>query len=132
MAERNKLIQPIIRESTIEQLLGVLEQLSPQELMAFEEKFFEMKQQRIAALADEEVLQQQITYRFPKRKKQRVRALLSMSNAGVLTQAEKLELDALIEEFEQKSLEKAEAMHLLAQRKGTIERISGNGEGTCS
>jgi hypothetical protein len=130
MDEQNKLIQPIIRESTIEQLLGALEQLSPQELMAFEEQFFEMKRQRIAALADEEALQQQIAYRFPKRKKQRVRALLSKSNAGVLTQAEKLELDALIEEFEQKSLEKAEAMHLLKQQKGTIERISGSGEET--
>ncbi len=59
-------------------------------------------------------------------------ALLSKSHAGVLTQAEKLELDGLIEEFEQKSLEKAEAMHLLAQQKGTIERISGNGEETRS
>jgi ABC-type lipopolysaccharide export system ATPase subunit len=89
--------------------------------MEFEEKFFEMKQQRIVSLADEKVLQQQIAYRFPKGKKQRMRALLSKSNAGVITQAEKLELDELIEEFEQKSLEKAEAMYLLAQRKQKVE-----------
>ena len=132
MAEQNKPIQPITRESTIEQLLGMLEQLSPQELMAFEEKFFEMKQQRIASLADEKVLHQQIAYRFPKAKKQRVRTLLAKNNAGVITRGEKLELDGLIEEFEQRSLEKAEVMHLLAQRKGKIERISGNGEETRS
>lgn len=113
---------------TIEQLLSALEQLSPQELMEFEEKFFEMKQQRITSLADEKVLQQQIAYRFPKRKKQRMRALLSKSNAGVITQAEKLELDGLIEEFEQKSLEKAEAMYLLAQRKQKIETMKDSGE----
>ena len=111
----------ITKKFTIEQLLSTLEQLNPQELMEFEEKFFEMKQQRIASLADEKVLQQQIAYRFPKGKKQRMRALLSKSNAGVITQAEKLELDELIEEFEQKSLEKAEAMYLLAQRKQKVE-----------
>jgi len=116
MEKQNKLTQQITPES-IEQLLGALEQLSLQELMAFEEKFFEMKQQRIACLADEKILQQQIAYRFPKRKKQRMRTLLSKSNAGVVTIAEKVELDRLIEEFEQKSLEKAEAMYLLVQRK---------------
>lgn len=115
---------------TIEQLLSALEQLSPQELMEFEEKFFEMKQQCITSFADEKVLQQQIAYRFPKRKKQRMRALLSKSNAGVITQAEKLELDGLIEEFEQKSLEKAESMYLLAQRQKKIETIPDEGEGT--
>jgi hypothetical protein len=109
----------ITTKFTIEQLLSTLEQLNPQELMEFEEKFFEMKQQRITSLADEKVLQQQIAYRFPKRKKQRMRALLSKSNAGVITQAEKFELDGLIDQFEQKSLEKVEAMYLLAQRKQT-------------
>ena len=111
-------------------MLSALEQLSPQELMEFEEKFFEMKQQCITSFADEKVLQQQIAYRFPKRKKQRMRALLSKSNAGVITQAEKFELDGLIEEFEQKSLEKAESMYLLAQRQKKIETIPDEGEGT--
>ncbi|HIE26845.1 TPA: hypothetical protein EYP66_06125 [Candidatus Poribacteria bacterium] len=122
----------ITTKFTIEQLLSALEQLSPQELMEFEEKFFEMKQQCITSLADEKVLQQQIAYRFPKRKKQRMRALLSKSNAGVITQAEKLELDGLIEEFEQKSLEKAEAMYLLSQRKQKIETIPDEGDGARS
>lgn len=125
MEKQIKLTQQITPAS-IEQLLGTLEQLDLQELMAFEEKFFEIKQQRIASLTDEKVLQQQIAYRFPKRKKQRMRTLLSKSSAGVITIAEKLELDGLIEEFEQKSLEKAEAMYLLAQRKqkDEDERIS--------
>ena len=122
----------ITTKFTIEQLLSALEQLSPHELMEFEEKFFEMKQQCITSLADEKVLQQQIAYRFPKRKKQRMRALLSKSNAGVITQAEKLELDGLIEEFEQKSLEKAEAMYLLSQRKQKIETIPDEGDGARS
>ncbi|MBM3237112.1 hypothetical protein FJZ31_12540 [Candidatus Poribacteria bacterium] len=122
----------ITTKFTIEQLLGALEQLSPQELLEFEEKFFDMKQQRIVFLADEKVLQQQIAYRFPKRKKQRMCALLSKSNAGVITREEKLELDGLIEEFEQKSLEKAEAMYLLAQRKQKIDTIPDEGKETRS
>lgn len=106
---------------TVEQLLDGIKKLSPQELMEFEEKFFEIKQQRIASLADEKILKQQIAYRFPKKKKRRMRNLLSKNNAGTITQVERLELDELIEEFEQKSLEKAEAMCLLAQRKQKAE-----------
>ena len=117
MEKQNEPSQQITSVSTVEQLLDVLEQLSPQELIEFEEKFFEMKRQRITCLGDEKFLQQQIAYRFPEKKKQRVRTLLSKSNAGEITQAEKLELDGLVEEFEQKSLEKAESMYLLTQRK---------------
>lgn len=102
--------------STVEQLLDGIKRLAPQELIEFEEKFFEIKQQRIASLADEKVLQQQIAYRFPEKKKQRMRVLLYKNNAGTITQAEKFELDELIEEFEQKSLEKAEAMYLLTHQ----------------
>lgn len=109
-----------VTQNTMEQLLDELERLSPQELMEFEEKFFEFKHQRIASLADEKVLQQQVGYRFPKKKKQRMRALLSKNNAGIITQAERLELDELIEEFEQRSLEKAEAMYILTQRKQKV------------
>jgi hypothetical protein len=130
MKQQNSASQQITSDSSIDLMLNALEQLSTQELMAFEEKFFEMKRRRIASLADESILRQQISYRFPKQKRLRVRDLLSKGNAGVLTHAEKLELDALIDEFDQKSLEKAEAMHLLAQQKQKSQGKENSCEGT--
>ncbi|MCH8294169.1 hypothetical protein IH992_24065 [Candidatus Poribacteria bacterium] len=119
---------PVTTKFTVEQLLDTLEQLSPQELIEFEDQFFEIKQKRIASFADENTLNQQIAYQFPEKKKLRMRKLLSKNNAGTITQAEKLELDGLIEEFEQKSLEKAEAMSLLAQRKQKHKAVATEGK----
>lgn len=58
------------------------------------------------------------SYRFPPTKQRRMDELLDKGNAGLLTARDRKELDELIEEFEERTLQKALAVDALHERTG--------------
>ncbi len=58
------------------------------------------------------------TYRFPAAKQRRMDELLHKGNAGKLGARERQELDELVEEFEERTLQKALALDVLQKKAG--------------
>ncbi len=76
---------------------------------------------------DEARLRRIATYRFPAAKQRRMDDLLDKGNAGKLGVAERRELEELMEEVEERTLQKALAMDALRKRKGGKYSIAFNG-----
>ncbi len=101
-------------ELTMEQLLQAIEQLTDNELMQFETEYRAKRLKRLSELDTMLDLHSAIAYRFPREKQERLDDLIDKNNAGTITEAERSELAALVEEFDQKTLEKAQAMYRYA------------------
>ena len=107
-------------ELTVEQLFHAIEQLTDDELIQFETEY---PKRRLKRLFEEDTilpLHSTIAYRFPQEKQERLDDLIDKNNAGTITEVERRELAALVEEFDQKTLEKAQAMYRLAILKNRL------------
>ena len=101
-------------ELTVEQLLKAIEKLTGDELIQFETEYPKRrlkKQSEMDMMLD---LHSAIAYRFPEEKQERLDDLVDKNNAGTITEVERNELAALVEEFDPKTLDKAQAMYKLA------------------
>jgi hypothetical protein len=112
-------IQPNV-ELTVEQLLDAIEQLTDDELIQFETEYPKRRLKRSSKVDAMLDLHSAIAYRFPKEKQERLDDLIDKNNLGTITEAERDELAALVEAFDQKTLEKAQAMHRLAMLKNRL------------
>jgi membrane-bound lytic murein transglycosylase MltF len=100
-------------ELTVEQLLQAIEQLTDDELVQFETEYPRRRLKTISEIDTMLDLHSAIAYRFPQEKQKRLDDLIDKNNAGTITEAERSELAALVEEFDQKTLEKTQAMYRL-------------------
>ena len=107
-------------ELTVEQLLQAIEQLTDDELIQFETEYPKRRLKKLSEMDTMLDLHSTIAYRFPKEKQERLDDLIDKNNAGTITEAEHSELAALVEEFDQKTQEKAQAMYQLALLKNRL------------
>jgi len=98
---------------TAEEVLVAVEQLPPRERERFDRTW---SASRIGKGTRSQVEGWRATaaYRFPLSQQRRLDDLLDQQNAGTLTDLERKELHALLEEVERRNAAKAEAMHRLA------------------
>jgi len=101
---------------TLEQLIAATQQLTPAEFREFLGKLSDQSRRQLALQADEQTLRNVVRYEWSAAKQARLGRLLGKGNAGSLTTGERAELNRLVDEVEQRSLEKAEALHELLQR----------------
>lgn len=103
-----------LEKLTVEQLFQKIEKLTDDELIEFETKYSEKRLKRLSEIDTILDLHSAITYRFPDEKQERLDELIDKNNLGIITKAKRHELAGLVEEFDQKTLEKAQAMYRLA------------------
>ncbi len=99
---------------TVEQLVDAVKQLTPQEWERFERQLTALR--RASSDNGSESLRQQAGYKFPARVQRRLSRLLAKQREAELSAAERAELDALLEEYDRRLVEKAEVRHALRQR----------------
>jgi len=107
-------------ELTVEQLLQAVEQLTDDELVSFDAEYQERRLKKLPEKDTMLELHSAIAYRFPREKQERLDDLIDKNNVGTITEVERYELAALVEEFDQKTLEKAQAMYQLALLKDRV------------
>ena len=115
-------------ELTVEQLLQAIEQLTDDELIQFETEYPKRRLRRFSEMDTMLDLHSAIAYRFPKEKQECLDDLIDKNNAGTITEVERSKLAALVEEFDQKTLEKAQAMYQLALLKDRLPLHAGEGK----
>ena len=115
-------------EFTVEQLLQAIEQLTDDELIQFETEYPKRRAKRLSEMDTMLDLHSAIAYRFPKEKQEHLDDLIDKNNAGTITEAERSELVVLVEEFDQKTLEKAQAMYQLALLKNRLSLDANEGK----
>ena len=98
---------------TAEEVLVAVEQLPPQEREQFDRAWSASRIGKVAR-RQVEVWRATATYRLPMVQQRRLDHLLDKQNAGTLTNPEREELHALLDEVERRNAAKAEAMHRLA------------------
>jgi len=122
---------PVIQievELTVEQLFHAIEQLTDDELIQFETEYPKRRLKRLSEMDTILDLHSAITYRFPNEKQERLDELIDKNNAGTITKAERNELAELVEEFDRKTLEKAQAMYRLAFLKSSLPLHASEGK----
>ena len=107
-------------ELTVKQLLQAVEQLTDDELIHFDAEYRDRRLKELSEMDTMLELHSAIAYRFPQEKQERLDDLIDKNNAGTITESERNELAALVEEFDQKTLEKAQAMYQLALLKDRV------------
>ena len=94
-------------ELTLEQILGAVEQLTPEERVELHRQMLRLESSREATQPAKRKL-------MPRPKRKRMSELLLKASSGPLTSDEDVELNALVDEFESQTLANAKA---LAKRK---------------
>ena len=107
-------------ELTVEQVLQAVEQLTNDELVYFDAGYQEKRLKKLSETNTMLELHSAIAYRFPRAKQERMDDLIDKNNAGTITEVERDELGKLVEEFDQKTLEKAQAMYRLSLLKNRV------------
>jgi len=108
-------------ELTVEQILGAVKQLPPQDFERFEQEWERVRRQKRAE--EMKALRTAATYRIPRAKQKRLSQLMDRNKVGMLTPEEKQELDALMEWVDQKDLEKAHALLRLKQLGEDVKKL---------
>ena len=103
-------------ELDLTQLANAAQQLSASELRAFLRELSKVSRTQFGQQREERALRSAVTSRLPVRKQRQLSALVNKGKAGDLTPEGRAQLDALIDEVEQRTLEGAEAMHELLAR----------------
>ena len=107
---------PIIQgiQVTMEELLDAVAKLSPAEQAQFEHGFKALRQRR--APLKEKVACCAKSYQLPPKQNERLRELLDKNKEGLIIPEEEKELDALLEELDQRNLLLANEIQKLAHQ----------------
>ncbi len=94
-------------ELTLEQIVDAAQQLKDGERLHLISELVNRNRRKEATKAVEELRPQ---YEMPRKTQRRMSVLLTRSNEGVITAAERSELATLVDEYQQRSLELAQAV----------------------
>ena len=117
---------------SVEHLLAAIKQLSPAELEEFTRQFRKLQEQngqpaeakQVAEQTRDEAASIQIAQsRLPARDERRLKRLIAKSERGTLTPKELDEYRALVQQAEQQSVARVEALAELARRRGKPARV---------